>query len=278
MSESKFPETPTRQIIPPPSPSSRKISTPGTPISNKGVSKLSAVVGDGSFESIMKARAQKRKEKDEHCVAELRVTMNNMDLSLTQEIKRRVEGNKMLETKAREEIAAMEERLTQMLEEKVTLFHERLVTLESKVEDLNQRLEEEQKTIPQDIEEKGKELKDMIASFQNDFSLERRDRLAREGRIMKQLTDHAQDTTERLDEETNERQKDTEELKASLAHHESNRTKADEDFDSLIASELNALKDELRQEAMERRVEDEEIVEALNRYTENLQKSLSMLD
>jgi SF-assemblin/beta giardin. len=46
----------------------------------------------------------------------------------------------------------------------------------------------------------------------------------------------------------------------------------------LIASELKALKDALQQETMERKVEDDEIVEALNRYTTNLQKSLSMLD
>jgi len=226
----------------------------------------------------MKARAQKRKDNDEHCVAELRVAMNNMDRSLTQEIKRRIEGNKVLENKAREEICTMEEKLTLMLENKVNTFNERMTSLEDKVQELNERLEEEKRTIPKDIEQKGKELKEMLAGFQSEFSVERRDRLTREGRIMKQLTDHAQDMTEKWQEESSERKRDADEIKSRLEHHENSRTMADNDYDSLISSELKSLKDELQQETVERKVEDDEIVEALNRYTDNLQKSLSMLD
>lgn len=226
----------------------------------------------------MKARAQKRKDKDEHCVAELRVAMTNMDRSLTQEIKRRIEGNKVLENRAREEISVMEEKLTLMLEQKVNMFRDRLTSLEDKVEQLNERLDDEKTTIPKDIEQKGKELKEMLVGFQNDFSLERRDRLAREGRIMKQLTDHAQDMTDKWQEESSERKQDADEIKSRLEHHENNRAQADDDFDSLISSELKSLKTGLQQETMERKVEDDEIVEALNRYTDNLQKSLSMLD
>ncbi len=226
----------------------------------------------------MKARAQKRKEKDEHCVAELRVSMNNMDRSLTQEIKRRIEGNKVLEMKAIEEITAMEERMTLMLERKVEAFQSRLVLLENKVSELNDRLENEKSTVPKDIEEKGRELKDMLLTFQNEFSIERRDRLTREGRIMKQLTDHAQDLTQKWDNEKAERLKDADDLKSRLEHHENNRAQADHDFESLISTELKSLRSDLTQESMERKVEDDEIVEALNRYTANLQKSLAMLD
>lgn len=226
----------------------------------------------------MKARAQKRKEKDEHCVAELRVSMNNMDRSLTQEIKRRIEGNKVLEMKAIEEITAMEERMTLMLERKVEAFQSRLVLLENKVSELNDRLENEKSTVPKDIEEKGRELKDMLLAFQNEFSIERRDRLTREGRIMKQLTDHAQDLTQKWDNEKAERLKDADDLKSRLEHHENNRAQADHDFESLISTELKSLRSDLTQESMERKVEDDEIVEALNRYTANLQKSLAMLD
>mmetsp|Transcript_11621 Transcript_11621/g.21731 ORF Transcript_11621/g.21731 Transcript_11621/m.21731 type:complete len:274 (-) Transcript_11621:418-1239(-) len=249
-----------------------------TPLSSSRASKLTTVIGDGSFESIMKARAQKRKEKDEHCVAELRVAMNNMDRSLTQEIKRRVEGNKALENKAREEITAMEKRLQLVLENRVQSFQHSLSLLESKVQELNDRLEEEKMNIPQDIEKKGKELKEILLEIQNDFSVERRDRLAREGRLMKQLNDHHQYISERWQQETEERTRDATELKNRLEHHESNRANADQEFEALITSELKALKDSLQQETMERKVEDDEIVEALNRYTANLQKSLSMLD
>ena len=204
--------------------------------------------------------------------------MNNMDRSLTQEIKRRIEGNKVLEMKAREEITVMEERMTIMLEKKVEAFQSRLGVLEVKVSELNGRLEEEKNSVPKDIEEKGRELKDMLLSFQNEFSIERRDRLTREGRIMKQLTDHAHDLTNKWGCEKVERERDAQELKLRLEHHENNRAQADHAFESLISSELKSLRVDLSQESMERKVEDDEIVEALNRYTANLQKSLAMLD
>ncbi len=226
----------------------------------------------------MKARALKRKEKDEHCVAELRVTMCNMDRSLTQEIKRRIEGNKSIGASSHEKIEEMEGRLVQLLENKVENFHYRLSLLENKVGELNDRLEEERKNIPLDIERRGKELQEMLATFQNEFAVERRDRLAREGRIMKQLTDHAGELTDKWEQETLERRKDAEELKVRLEHHENHRAQADKDFDSLISSELKALRGALQAESAERKTEDDEIVAALNRYTENLQHSLSMLD
>lgn len=184
----------------------------------------------------------------------------------------------MLEMKAREEIAEMEERMTIMLEKKVEAFQSRLVMLEEKVTELNGRLEEEKNSVPKDIEAKGRELKDLLLSFQNEFSVERRDRLTREGRIMKQLTDHAHDLTQKWDKEKTERERDAHDLKSRLDHHESNRAQADHDFESLISSELKSMRADLAGETMERKVEDDEIVEALNRYTANLQKSLAMLD
>mmetsp|Transcript_3076 Transcript_3076/g.4647 ORF Transcript_3076/g.4647 Transcript_3076/m.4647 type:complete len:121 (+) Transcript_3076:2-364(+) len=119
---------------------------------------------------------------------------------------------------------------------------------------------------------------EMLSVFQNEFSEERRDRLTREGRIMKQLTDHAQDLTNKWEKEGMERERDTQQLKSQLEHHENNRATADHDFEALIVRELGALRGDLEKEKNERKVEDDEIVEALNRYTENLQKSLSVID
>lgn len=226
----------------------------------------------------MKARAMKRKEKDEHCVAELRVAMSNMDSSLTQEIKRRIENTKTMEKVAEKKIEEMELRLNEILDEKVQAFRLQLQLLENKVQGLNERLEEEKSKIPQDIAKRGKELREMMLVFQNEFSMERRDRLTREGRIMKQLSDHAQVLTEKWEKEGTERGRDVQQLKMQLDHHENNRAKADLDFEALIVRELGALRGDVEKEKNERKVEDDEIVEALNRYTENLQKSLSMLD
>ena len=78
--------------------------------------------------------------------------MTNMDRSLNQEIKRRIEYTASLETKCSEEIAAMEERLTAIIDSQVETITDRLNVVEKKVEELNSRLEEERTKIPLDIE------------------------------------------------------------------------------------------------------------------------------
>ncbi len=240
-------------------------------------SKLSAVLGDGSFESIMKERATKRREKDEQCIAELRYSISNMDLNLSQEIKRRIESIKKLEADCQTNIENVEQKLYSVMDEKVRCIAFRLNNLEEKVHELNERLEEERNKIPKDIEARGRELKEMINEFQEEFSTERRDRLAREGRIMKQLTDHSEDMKTTWQKESQKREDSVQKLRSRLDDHERYRSQADETFENLIARELEALRMEVERERLERMNEDDEIVEALNRYTENLQNSLSTL-
>merc|ERR1719276_732611 len=106
---------------------------------------------------------------------------------------------------------------------KIQLVADRLGELEVKVEELNGRLNEERAKIPADLEEKGKELKDMLQSFQSEFSVERRDRLTREGRIMKQLTDQANDMSNQWKKEISEREETVAKLTKQLTNHENNR-------------------------------------------------------
>lgn len=239
--------------------------------------KLSAVLGDGSFESIMKQRATKRREKDEKCIAELRCSISNMDLNLTQEIKRRIEAVKKLETDCKKNVEDMERKLYDAMDEKIRAIEFRMKNMEEKVQELNERLEEERNKIPKDIEAKGRELKEMINSFQDEFNAERRDRLGREGSIMKHLQDHAEEMRTTWQGQAQNREQCVDELRSRLYEHENNRAQADQGFETLITRELEALRIDVEKERLERMTEDDEIVEALNRYTENLQNSLSAL-
>ena len=245
-----------------------------TPISSSKASRLPAVIGDGSFESILKTKAKNRKEKDEQTIAQLRVAINQMDASLSHEIKRRIEGSQNLQKECNRQVEEMERRLMTIMTDKMQLVTDRLGELDVKVEELNERLNEERAKIPADLEEKGKELKDMLQSFQNEFTVERRDRLTREGRIMKQLTDQANDMSDQWKKEISEREETVSKLTKQLTNHENNRAEADREFETLIERELKALREDVERETNERKIEDDEIVEALNRYTDNLQSSL----
>ena len=91
---------------------------------------------------------------------------------------------------------------------------------------------------------------------------------------MKQLTDQANDMSDQWKKEISEREETVSKLTKQLTNHENNRAEADREFETLIERELKALREDVERETNERKIEDDEIVEALNRYTDNLQSSL----
>eukprot|EP00568_Trieres_chinensis_P010213 CAMPEP_0183294322 /NCGR_PEP_ID=MMETSP0160_2-20130417/2714_1 /TAXON_ID=2839 ORGANISM="Odontella Sinensis, Strain Grunow 1884" /NCGR_SAMPLE_ID=MMETSP0160_2 /ASSEMBLY_ACC=CAM_ASM_000250 /LENGTH=283 /DNA_ID=CAMNT_0025455631 /DNA_START=115 /DNA_END=966 /DNA_ORIENTATION=- len=282
MTSSRAPRTPSADpVIHTPGPIATPSAITGsstTPLSSSRASRLSAVVGDGSFEQMMKERARMRKEKDEHSVAELRVQLTSMDRALSQEIKRRIDLNRTLEKQCAERVADMESRLTKMIDERAELVTARLEALESKVEELNSRFEEERERIPRDIERRGKELGDMLEQLQEELSAERRDRLGREGRIMKQLADHGDFVASSVQTEHAEREQAVSDLRRRIQTVEEGRAETDRRNSEQISVELTTLREGLEQEVNERKLEDDEIVDALNRYAEHLQASLSVMN
>ena len=218
---------------------------------------------------------QIRKEKDEHSIAELRVQMAGMDRSLSTEIKRRIDLNRSAEKSCSAQVSQMEERLSRIIDDRATLLEERLSAVETKVQELNLRLTEERERIPKDIEKRGEELGRMLKLLQSDLATERRDRLSREGRIAKQVEDHRQFVEQLMEEERAERKQSSDEIRREVARINNSKEQEGETFEQMIVRELEELRTAMGQEVQERRVEDDEIVAALNRYTENLQRSLA---
>lgn len=256
-------------------PNSVDVVAPGTTTSAS--SKLKSIMGDGSFEQLMKERAKIRKEKDEHSIAEIRVQLTSMENALSAEIKRRVDLNRSMERQCQAHISSLQTEVERVLDERTSKISSHLASLEEKVLELNQRLEEEKVNIPRDIEQKGAELQDILRGFQDEFSTEKRDRLNREGRILKQLHDFESHVNSSLEDVTTERDEMVQNLRSRMEERYQQQKAADSRFQKLIESELGALKLDIKQEISERKKEDDEIVEALNRYTKNLQSSLAVI-
>ena len=153
----------------------------------------------------------------------------------------------------------------------------RLEVLEDKVEELNVRFEEEKERIPKDIERRGRELGDMLEQLREELGNERRDRLNREGRIMRQIADHSDAISSSIELERSEREKIVTELRDRLKKSEEVRADSFRINGTRISEELTGLKESLNREVQERRLEDDEIVDALNRYAEHLQSSLQIM-
>lgn len=68
------------------------------------------------------------------------------------------------------------------------------------------------------------------------------------------------------------------EVQGALDEFMQARTLADERFQSFVGEELSLLKAEVAREAQARVREDDEIIEALGRYTSKLQLSLKIIN
>jgi len=220
---------------------------------------------------------QLRKEKEEHSLAQVTIQLTAAERALTMETQRRIQSTHAVQKSCTQKIQDMERSFERILNERSLRMEERLVSVQQKVEELTNRFEVEKESVPKDMDARGKELKDMLNTFQRELSEERTDRLNREGRILKQMEDNSSTIFGAIEKETNERQNIVYGLQSRIEENERQRTQNEQELQSKLQTEMDELKGMIDREEKERQLGDEEIVNALERYTQQLQSSLSVI-
>lgn len=88
---------------------------------------------------------------------------------------------------------------------------------------------------------------------------------------------HASEIITSIEYETNQREQIANNLQERIATNEHLRAQNERDIQDKIQSELSDLRGMIDKERQERKMEDDEIVIALNKYTKQLQSSLSVI-
>jgi len=220
---------------------------------------------------------QLRKEKEEHSLAQVTIQLTAAERALTMETQRRIQSTHAIQKSCTQKITEMERNFERILNERSLRMEERLVSVQQKVEELTNRFEVEKESVPKDMDARGKELKDMLNTFQRELSEERTDRLNREGRILKQMEDNSSTIFGAIEKETNKREEIVYGLQSRIEENERQRTQNEQELQSKLQTEMDELKGMIDREEKERQLGDEEIVNALERYTQQLQSSLSVI-
>ena len=218
-----------------------------------------------------------RKEKEEHSLAQVTIQLTAAERALTMETQRRIQSTHAIQKSCTQKIQEMERNFERILNERSLRMEERLVSVQQKVEELTNRFEVEKESVPKDMDIRGKELKEMLNTFQRELSEERTDRLSREGRILKQMEDNSSSIFGSIESETNEREQIVYGLQSRIEENERQRTQNEQELQSKLQNEMDELKGMIDREEKERQLGDEEIVNALERYTQQLQSSLSVI-
>lgn len=238
--------------------------------------KLSSIANDfKGYQHSMEITKRARQEKDEEEYHRLDVDIARLTDILNQEVKRRTETNKAIVGMFEAHMSTVQDKL----EAGVT---HRLDTLIASVESLNKRVEIVEKDFASsqegyraDMEDKGRLVAQDIVSLKESFDSEKRERRDRETLMIAKIRDLEERSAEALVKESREL-----EAQIPLLQEELNTVGHEEDrrFHNFVFQELAALKTGLLQESQTRETSDDEIVSALNHYTQSVQEAMRVIN
>lgn len=205
------------------------------------------------------------------------IQLTAAERALAVETQRRIQSTHAIQKSCTLKIQEMERNFERILNERSLRVEERLASVQQRVEELTTRFEEEKDAVPRDIEARGNDLKEILREFQKELADERSNRLNREGRILKQMDDHSAAIFGAIEKENMEREQISYELQTRIEENERQRSQYQQDLQSKIQNEMSELKDMIEREERERKLGDDEIIMAVDKYTQQLQNSLSVI-
>ena len=238
----------------------------------------SIIDGFDAFDTEMRVGTRQRQEKAAQRIAELRGVMAQLEKKLNSEIRRRLEMNRSVQAWCETQVADAVGRLEAQLRERDQAAQVRLDVLDKRIDEAKDSLSRESERLVRETEERVAILHGLFSRFSDEFEAERKDRLVREGEVLQRLSDHEVDVASNFEAERSTREDAITRLRAAFDENTRVRAKADEQLQSFVQEELASLKNAIQVESAVREREDDEIVDALNKYCRKLQDSLQIIN
>ena len=241
--------------------------------------KLTAILGNfDPFDREMQEGTKQRREFDERRLREMSEEMQRLESNLETEIKRRVDMNQQLQAWMVTQIQEMTRRFNALLSSRMAAVEERLDRVVEKLTALEEYFKKMAREIPEEIEERCAVLNKQLQDFRDDFDAERRRRLEREAEFPVRLALNEKEVADAFAVENAAREEKFEVLRDTLDDTTESRIRGDAKFQAFVEDRMLELNAALARETKRRVTEDDDIVDALNRYTSKLQSSLQIIN
>jgi hypothetical protein len=228
-----------------------------------------------SFTETVKQKTRQRREQEDSALASLKIQTKRLEAALSAEIKRRVDAMQQFQQKAKSEIQRVEELLVKQMDQDRIATEERLNILEERMANLECKWQSDVNMVQHETSRKVSQLQEQVAELKQQTEGERQSRLEREAALNQQITQLSNDYKELWQVERQERFVAIQQLTEQSVADDRNRHESERTLDSRIQQDLQELEKEIRAEQREREQADHEIVDGLNRYMEEVQKSLA---
>lgn len=230
------------------------------------------------FDDAMRTETRLRREKDATKVRAMKAEMDRLEGALRDQGGVNARMNEELQRHCDVELAKAKEAFSSLLDHQNRRVHERLDALEARADALDASFGDEKARILREIEERSADLSTLLDEFQNAFEKERKARIVREGNITSQTAQHERHANAAFDGEKAARDKRVAAIHGELASCVASRAAADVQLERVCASEISKIQASLDVEVTQRELQDDNIIKALNQYTNKLQSSLSIIN
>jgi len=224
--------------------------------SNRSVSgRLNAMADDfNNFYGDLDEETTIRKKAEEDRVARMEREIAKIEKVLGTETKRRIEASKALQTLFETKITKLQQDFKEDLRQVFEPLQAQIDTLVQRVEDIEKTMGDEKRDREKEIQRANKEILDKFAVHQKQFEVEKvtAERASREAAVVLMKDDF-------------------------MAAHKA-REKADEIFKGEMLRKMAVVEKDLEVETKNREASEEQLVNALNDYTQALQDGLRIVN
>merc|ERR1719231_1449845 len=201
-----------------------------------------------------------------------------MERVLSTETKRRIEASKALQTMFEAKIDKLQKEFRTELREVFEPLQSQIDRLVGRVERLEKTMEEEKRDREIEIQKANKEILDKFSEHQKQFEVEKVTRLQREAQTLKRVGDEVFRIQQKVTAERSAREAAIILMKDDFVTAHKAREKADEIFKGEMLRKMAVVEMDLEVETKNREASEEQLVNALNDYTQALQDGLRIVN
>jgi len=215
-----------------------------------------------------------RKDHEEHALSSIKDTLARLQFTLDAEIQRREETNNGLQAAFDSQAASVKDKLEEV-------FMERFEQVQSTLDSLNERMGDIEKGFARsrgryvkEAEDHAVLVKKEVDAIRSGLRLELDNRKEREAEISMRMQVAEASTAEKLVRGQQVCDQKFQHLLEALHESRICREAGDRRYQARVIEEVSTLKDSLVSETKAREAADDDIVNALNHYTKELQRAM----
>eukprot|EP00742_Colponemidia_sp_Colp-10_P014550 GILJ01016536.1.p1 GENE.GILJ01016536.1~~GILJ01016536.1.p1 ORF type:complete len:299 (-),score=58.89 GILJ01016536.1:143-1039(-) len=226
------------------------------------------------FDRAVEEDTIRRKTVEESKVHDIRETLLKVEKAMNSEIKRRVEANRALQSLIEQMVNKVMDKLQASFIRKLERVQENVESLTRRGESLEQNVKEWLHVLPKKLQAEIAAVVSAIGQLRQGIEADKKVRVEKDTHILKRLGEAEYKVDKKFELEHTDREGKVNNLQMEVERTGKLKATGDDKFRIFVMEELTNLKNNLLAEAHSRTCGDDEIVQALNHYTNALQQGL----